>query len=114
MKMEKAMTTIKGERLEITAIDIPENPQILSTPGLTTFLIEQTTLPATKPLTPIPVKHMPSSAGTSSGRSPLWQHFSWCVGDRHADALCLLIDLYCAETDVDPVRLYHSPGKMSK
>ena len=49
------------------------------------------------------------STGTFPNGEPtgLWQVFSWCVGDKHADRLCWLLDLYCRVWNICPRAFWH-------
>jgi hypothetical protein len=44
-----------------------------------------------------------------ANRTELWRVFSWCVGDKHANRICWLLDLYCRIFRLDPTRFYRWP-----
>lgn len=39
-------------------------------------------------------------------RTDFWRVLSWQLGDRHANRICWLVDLYCWWANVDPARFH--------
>ncbi len=50
-----------------------------------------------------------SCSGERSSRSDFWRHISWGVGDKHANRICWLVDIYCRIFGLDPANLQVSP-----